>query len=102
MLARLVNRSRQPRLPANPKTIHELGVVAQEYTVTSTGEQFFLSDNVNEIEEDEVRVIILATKANLRFLGTSNTWHVDGTFHISPAIFTQLFTVHGLVQADPQ
>ena len=34
-LSRLVNRVRQAHLPANPKTIQELRIVAPEYTVKS-------------------------------------------------------------------
>ena len=36
------------------------------------------------------------TRRNIEILCRSATWYLDGTFKVSPTIFTQLFTVLGL------
>ena len=47
--------------------------------------------------EDENRFFMFATKGNLRQLGRSKTWYVDGTFKVCPSLFYQLFTMHAMI-----
>ncbi|PSN58354.1 hypothetical protein C0J52_12992 [Blattella germanica] len=63
-----LNKFNLANMPANPKTIQELGIVAPEYTVTSNAERFLISDNLNELEDDEDRVLIFSTRTNLKYL----------------------------------
>nr|XP_018912130.1 PREDICTED: uncharacterized protein LOC109040603 [Bemisia tabaci] len=41
-------------------------------------------------------VIIFATDDNLQKLASSPIWFADGTFKVSPKIFTQVFVIHGM------
>lgn len=43
---------------------------------------------------DENPCIVLATKANLRYLKQSSVWYGDGTFDVSPKMFYQMYTIH--------
>ncbi|RNA16711.1 hypothetical protein BpHYR1_006808 [Brachionus plicatilis] len=60
-----------------------------EYRVTHTGENFVLFDSGSV---DQQRIIIFGTTKNLELLNSESTWFIDGTFDISPDVFTQLFT----------
>ena len=73
-----------------------MGELPREFTVTETGESFLLYDN-RESMGQEGRILIFATKENLRILSKSRIWFVDGTFKTSPKIFLPIFTIHGLV-----
>lgn len=42
-------------------------------------------------------MIVLATEENLQLLSNAGVWLANGTFKISPPLFTQLYIVHGLV-----
>ncbi|KAK3929190.1 FLYWCH-type zinc finger-containing protein 1 [Frankliniella fusca] len=55
-------------------------------------------DDDEEAEERRRRnpIIIFSTRDCLRKLCTSDTWLLDGTFKVSPGLFTQLFTIHGI------
>ncbi|KAK3909666.1 FLYWCH-type zinc finger-containing protein 1 [Frankliniella fusca] len=108
-LRRTLNRKRQSDLPRNPKSLAEIRDLPDEYCMTSSGEQFLLydsrdsesSDTDDEDEEEQEppdRVMVFATRTNLRRLGRSDTWFLDGTFSVVALLFTQLFTIHGLVK----
>lgn len=76
------------------------------------GEQFLLYDSRDsessssedtdgedeEEQEPPDRVMVFATRTNLRRLGRSDTWFLDGTFSVVALLFTQLFTIHGMVK----
>ena len=65
----------------------------QEYELnSSTGqmEQFLRHDSGPGPD----RLLIFTTQNNLRLLETSDHWFADGTFSISPPLFTQLYTIH--------
>ncbi|KAK3909783.1 RNA polymerase-associated protein RapA [Frankliniella fusca] len=46
-------------------------------------------------------MIVFASKENLKKLGRSTTWFSDGKFMVCPSLFTQLYTIHGLVKEHP-
>ena len=98
-LQRLVNRVRQATLPPNPKSVADLGELPRDFTVTDSGELFLLYDN-KETMDGEGRILVFATKENLRILFKSRIWFVDGTFKTAPNISLQLFTIHGLYDKD--
>lgn len=77
-----------------PQTLAELkidGVFAQ----TSNGDNFVLFDN----EDEQKRIVIFATKANLKFLLGCVDWYMDGTFSMTPPLFKQIYTIHGNFQS---
>ena len=41
------------------------------------------------------RIVIFGSSASAEFLSKCKTWGADGTFKVAPAIFAQLYTVHG-------
>ena len=45
-------------------------------------------------EDDEKRVILFGTESNFKLLEENRDWFSDGTFDISPTLFTQLYSVH--------
>ena len=69
-------------------------VIPAAYTVTNKGKNFLLHDSQEGIK----RFLMFSTKNNLKFLKSCEHWHSDGTFKVVPVIFTQLYTVHGLVE----
>ncbi|KAK3933198.1 FLYWCH-type zinc finger-containing protein 1 [Frankliniella fusca] len=102
-MKRAVNRARSSRLPTNPKSIRDLKDLPPEFMNTLSGDLFVVYDSYEEQEgsddEDdpvEDRIIVFATKDNLKKLGRSLTWFTDGTFMVCPSLFTQLFTIHGM------
>ncbi|RNA31545.1 hypothetical protein BpHYR1_018914 [Brachionus plicatilis] len=60
-----------------------------ENPLTHTCENFVLFDSGSV---DPQRIIIFGTTKNLELLNSKSTWFIDGTFDISPDVFTQLFT----------
>ncbi|KAK3931741.1 Putative nuclease [Frankliniella fusca] len=102
---RTINRTRQATLPPNPKTLRDLPELPREFTLTLMGDLFLLWDYLDDDDDDDEeveerrrrnRIIILGTRDYLRKLCTSDTWLLDGTFKVSPGLFTQLFTIHGI------
>ncbi|RNA32248.1 hypothetical protein BpHYR1_049995 [Brachionus plicatilis] len=47
---------------------------------------------------DEKRILIITTEDNLRLLEKHRVYFYDGTFDISPVLFTQLYTIHVIVK----
>lgn len=85
-----MRRKRKHDLPPNPKSTADLVEIPQEYARTLVGETFLIHDN-----HAEKRILVFSTRRNLEFLATSQTWFLDGTFSVSPPIFTQVFTILG-------
>lgn len=44
--------------------------------------------------DDDAHLFMFGTSENLSLLEVHDHWFIDGTFKVSPAIYTQLFTVH--------
>lgn len=100
-LKKAIRRERAKNAPTNPKTLQDLEELPESYTKTCSGDNFLLYDSkaVNEIPNG--RVLLFATRRNLEVLGECKGWFVDGTFSVSPLIFTQLFTILGAVPVNP-
>lgn len=108
-MKRTVGRRRNRNLPTNPKRLVDLGDIPEEFKVTKNNKKFLCFDSYldedseddedDEAEEDqrrrEKRILIYATKADLKILAASSTWYIDGTFDTAPDIFTQVLTIHG-------
>lgn len=85
---------RSENIPKQPQTLSAL-FLEGEFRITSNGENFILYDN-GPIEELDERIIIFGTEKNLEFLATCTEFYMDGTFKVTPPLFKQLYTIHGL------
>ena len=81
---------------AEPKVLDAINT-SLHFRTTSTGQLFLLFDKTIE---DNVRILAYATTANIRGLVQSPTWLVDGTFHVAPAFFKQLWVIHARVDTE--
>ena len=68
--------------------------IPQQYTLTSTGDQFLLYDN-----QRRDRMLIFGTQRFMDYLSDCEHWFMDGTFSSAPLQFAQLYTIHGYRQA---
>lgn len=98
-LKKMMRRRRRRDLPANPTSLQDLQELPLRFTTTKGGEKFLLYDSFEDEDDLDAdgRVLVFGTKANLELLAQCSTWFLDGTFKVSPAIFTQLFTIIGTV-----
>ena len=64
--------------------------------MTRKNERFLFYNSIDDVHYTE-RMILYATKANLRLLREQPDWIVVSTFAVSPVIFSQLNTVHVLL-----
>lgn len=69
--------------------------------MTTTGDRFLIYDSKGTQDVTSGRVIVFSTRRNLELLATSRIWYLDGTFKVSPSIFTQVFTVLGTYNQNP-
>lgn len=103
VMARTINRYRRlPGVPKNPQSLSELKF-PEEYRMTARKEPFLLYDSMEaemlEVDELEVvrnRTIIFSTRDNLKFLANCDGIFMDGTFSVTPPLFSQLYTIHGI------
>ncbi|RNA15738.1 hypothetical protein BpHYR1_039360 [Brachionus plicatilis] len=65
--------------------------IPNKLSLTYSGNQFVFFDGG---QDDENRIIVLATDENLNVLKNIKIWCVDGTFEITPTLFYQLFTIN--------
>lgn len=80
-----------PNLPTSIDAID----LQDEWTTTIANEGFLL---VNDGDQD--KILIFVTDRNLQFLADNDTIYADGTFYTCPSLFTQLYTLHGMVDGD--
>lgn len=83
-----VRMERKGDAPKAPKNLNELRLGE---VVTSKNEPFVLFDS----GPGNKRTIIFTTQRNLDFLSTCTNLHMDGTESSCPALFDQLYTIHG-------
>lgn len=107
-LSKMVRRTRRQNLPPNPKSLNELHMLPDQYQRTLQGQRFLMYDSREEYEDEDeelhadeqdeeaARVLVFATRRNIELLCESSTWFLDGTFKVSPTIFTQVFTILGV------
>lgn len=65
--------------------------------LTTTHENFLLYDSRQDIHQKDPNncIIMFATQSALDFLATCDTIFMDGTFSSAPALFEQMYTIHG-------
>jgi len=66
-------------------------IIPSAITQLQDGQQFLLHDSGNHQD----RFLIFSTQRNLDYLSQSKDWYLDGTFKSSPALFDQVFIIHG-------
>lgn len=103
-LKKTMRRERRRYLPPNPKSLEDLEGIPDRFKRTLMGDNFMIYDSREVLEEEEggSRVIVFATRRNIELLAKSEIWFLDGTFKVCPEIFTQIFTVMGLVKRAGQ
>ena len=90
-LARSIQRQRG--WGNNPTTLKDVAIPS-EMQLTLRGENFLAYDSGSD---DRERFLIFSTEQNLDLLESTPQWHADGTFKCCPALFYQLYTVHGVL-----
>ena len=95
-LSRNVQHWRQAALgiPALPplRTGYE---IPDSFKFTKDGDLFLAYDSgVNDAD----RILMFATESGLNDLAAGAIWACDGTFQVSPNLWTQLFTIHLVIQ----
>lgn len=68
--------------------------IPKELRSTHKGENFYYDDSSSKGD----RMIVFTTKKNLELLSTHRNWFMDGTFDITPTFFTQLYTIHIIIE----
>ena len=90
-IKRTIRREKAKLYPKNPAKLPEL-VIPDEWTATGDpdNETFLIYDRGSETAE---RMVVFASEMGLTQLSRADTWHMDGTFDSSPAIFEQLYAI---------
>lgn len=100
-LKKSMRREKKKKLPTEPTSLEDLEQIPERFRKTLMGDLFLIYDS-NEDDEAEIgeknRVLVFSTRRNLELLMVSETWFADGTFKTSPLIFTQIFTLIGIVK----
>ena len=81
----------QNSLPV-PQTTEDL-VIPLEYKCTKNGEQFLLYDSgpINQ------RILIFGSEKSVSYLEKFEDWYMDGTFSVTPKLFSQVYTIHAFI-----
>lgn len=74
-----------------PKNITEFHSAVESSPIMTHKNECFLLKN-----DKENNIVIFSCLSNLKFLSSTSSWYVDGTFEYCPRFFTQLFTILGL------
>lgn len=92
-----MRNQRKGNHPPAPKTLAELAPLNTFDIRTTTGEPFLLYDSRNDVHQNDTaeRIIMFSTKAALDFLAMCDISFMDGTFFSGPALFEQMYTIHG-------
>lgn len=87
-----MQRRRHHDLPANPKTILELGEIPDRFEMTLVGERLLLFDFMgdDDFAYDAGRVVVFGSRQNLELLASCSAWFLNGTFSVWPDIFTSV------------
>lgn len=81
---------------SNITSLHDI-VIPDELKTSTRGSNFLLWDSG---AVDTARILMFGTTENLRLLQEFDHWFIDGTFKVSPTLFTQLFTIHSLIDSS--
>ncbi|KAL8621075.1 hypothetical protein ACOMHN_040600 [Nucella lapillus] len=74
-----------PPLPAHRREVELQG----QWTQTLDNEPFLMAN-----DGGDNKLLVFSTSANLQLLSASRIIFMDGTFAVSPRLFTQLYTLH--------
>lgn len=91
-LRKSIKRVRRADFPSEPESIEDIDI-PEDMKVTLDGVNFLVKDSI--VGED--RILLFTTATNVRNLGESRLWIMDGTFKTVPTLFRQLYTIHGRV-----
>ena len=93
---RRIQRERRKHFPALPDSLSQLEI-PEAWQKSTNGDQFLICDQTSENGD---RILIFATEKTFKQFGRSKTWYGDGTFHVAPQHFYQLYTLHGVVMGQ--
>ena len=84
---------RQPQkannLPRVPDNNDFAFLIPQEYSITTTGNQFLQIDS-----HHNGKMLMFGSQESIEFLRNTPDWFLDGTFYTVPSQFLQLYTFH--------
>ena len=75
----IARKRKKNDIPLPTPSSFESIVIPEQLKLTNTGDQFMLYDN----EQNDNRIIIFSSMADLNRLSNSEHWHADGTFKVS-------------------
>lgn len=88
---RNLRRQKRAILPADPTTLDDLTINDKWAMTGGTNPQPFLIHDSKLAQGD--RLVVFASSEQLRHLALAETWFMDGTFSVSPRLFTQLYVI---------
>ena len=93
-----IRRQRQEKIILSvPQRKEDYASVTHEYRMTGTGERFLLFDSgLGDIN----RMFLFPTNNGKGFIANSSQWFGDGTFKLCPQVFSQIYTIHVLVNHE--
>ena len=88
----ILKRQRTSTLPKLPKSQADL-VLSDEWEPDNSGQRFLLRTNGDKSNE----MLLFVTNTNLERLSRCKTIYMVGTFKTCPGLYSQFFSVHGLI-----
>lgn len=89
----IVHRIRNKGQPKIPNTIN---FDIPDYVSKIGEEQFLIGQYINQNESE----VVFCTKNNFKLLINAKCWVMDGTFSTCPALFCQIYTIHGSIGTE--
>lgn len=88
---RTLRRQKRAILPEDPTTLDDL-TISDKWTTTGgvNPQPFIIHDSGSG---HGYRLVVFASPEQLRHLALADTWFMDGTFSVSPRLFTQLYVI---------
>lgn len=76
-----------------PRSRQDINIPLELQTTTRNSNFLLWDSGCDDVD----RVLMFGTERNLELLEHNSHWFVDGTFSVSPEFYTQLFTIHALI-----
>ncbi|KAH9359853.1 hypothetical protein HPB48_002452 [Haemaphysalis longicornis] len=76
-----------------PKAREDI-IIPEEFKVAGSDDSPFLAYDSGSGDHD--RILVFGTAKNFERLSAAKCWFMDGTFKVTPSLFYQIYTVHGL------
>lgn len=76
--------------PLNPKFVLDL-IISEEYIKTINEKTFLLYDSSTG---NKFKILIFTTTENLYLMKSCDYWFCDGTFSVTPTLFSQVYIIH--------